>query len=766
LSSRALIIGIDAYERVPLTSAVNDAVAFHSALLELGVVESADTTLLTSPQVDGAASEATFDAITSVLEGLYFDGDEVERLIVYFAGHGLLAFSDPAMSQSGTALMPVDVTNVERNARRLIHLGELLGYMRLAGPQEQLLFIDACRDLPYTRHPAWTGLGWGNRAPGAARRQAVLYAVSELGQSVGIPGSHGRMTRRLIEALRGNGSALDYDLERDAYVITMQSVRNYVRAKLAADLDTALVDFGFALPSLDAQDPLPGPIRELPTPPPRALTVHIEPESAATAATVRIGLGGSVILESWPPCANHATVMLDPRPHRLTATASSGTAEPANCLVDVREQDEAVVRIHSTRRTPESGSRPRVRSQSTGSAAENGTRGRVDDPDAPRDTPSNDGRLRVAARDPAVAIDVVGLEPPYRFHTALGYLDFEVPPGAYRIDFRFGLEALSSTQVYVAAEEEVLVSAPEGADFARRAPGPQLSAAQWQLLGLAPFMGDDAPAELAPAVSPLRARARELRRPVAIVVESANSRVEIASVPVALVPVETPYGSVAIALGEGRRESFDVRVRDTRGTAISIASATLEDRVTVLTQRRRAAGQLDVTQNLLPRPERPRLPYDPAPELVDMVKLLQTGQQLYKSGELLRASTSHDVITLLYGKWTDPVFGCMGIYAAQQSSPDDFIRHTLGQAAHNLVHFFGDLPDARIAASLVQHERRAALLLPLLAGDAVPLLAHSAALLARFATEVGELGHPAIDRYARIFDGQPWNLRLLAMEAR
>ena len=141
MRTRALVVGVDAYAKSPLTSAVNDAVALRQALLDLDLVAADDTTLLTSPPADGATDEATYSAITAILEDVYRDGDDVDRFFFYFAGHGLLAFSDPAGTQSGTALLPVDVLDVERNARNLIHVTELLGYLRLAGPQEQFFFF-------------------------------------------------------------------------------------------------------------------------------------------------------------------------------------------------------------------------------------------------------------------------------------------------------------------------------------------------------------------------------------------------------------------------------------------------------------------------------------------------------------------------------------------------------------------------------------------------------------------------------------------------
>jgi hypothetical protein len=564
------------------------------------------------------------------------------------------------------------------------------------------------------------------------------------------------MTRRLVEALEGAGRAVDYSLDDDAYVITMPSVRNYVQARVKEDLSGAGADLSFALPSLDAPDPAPAPIRVVAPPAPRALTVHIEPDERAGTARVQVGLGGSVVVKSWPPSANHAAVALDARPHRLTASATGGVADPASCVVDVREQTEAVVRIRAPGDEDTSG--PRVETVSADAIALVQARGRLLDFHDDVSEGEATGALRVAVRDSAVGIDVAGLEPPYVTLSAVGSLGADVPPGSYRVDFRLGPEPLSVAEVYVAAGEVVVVDARHDVDFARRAAGPELSATDWQLLGLAPFMSEDAWA-VADAVGQLRDDARQLSRPVAVVVEPDVERVWVGAEEAATHPVETPRGAVAIALAEGGSAWFDIGLPDRRGGAVAIASATLENRVTVLTQRRTSDGRLDITQNLFPHPARPRLPYDPAPDLPEMARLLQVGQALYKSGELLRAERSADVRELLHGKWTDPILGCIGVYAAAADAGDHETRLPLGQTAHNLFLYFGNLPDARIAAAGLRSADRSHLLASILAREAVPLLAQSAALLAQFAIESRLFDHPAVERHARIPTGQIWNLR-------
>ena len=69
-------------------------------------------------------------------------------------------------------------------------------------------------------------------------------------------------------------------------------------------------------------------------------------------------------------------------------------------------------------------------------------------------------QLVVQAGDRAVAIDVTGLQPPYSTLSAFGGIGADIAPGAYRVDFRFGLETVATRQIYLGAGEEVLVRAP------------------------------------------------------------------------------------------------------------------------------------------------------------------------------------------------------------------------------------------------------------------------------------------------------------------
>jgi uncharacterized caspase-like protein len=217
----AVIVGIDAYQNEPLTSAVRDALAFRKALIDFDLTPAEEIRLLTSPKVTEALGEADSNSILRALQDFYFRGDEINGFFFYFAGHGILAYSNAAKTLARTALIPVDVRDLRADGKLLIDFDELRQILEQTGPEEQLYFLDACRDMPYERHPNVTELGWSGVEFGRKRRQGCIYAVSPGGQAKSARGGMGQFTSHLLEGLGGEGIALDFDPSTNKWVITM-----------------------------------------------------------------------------------------------------------------------------------------------------------------------------------------------------------------------------------------------------------------------------------------------------------------------------------------------------------------------------------------------------------------------------------------------------------------------------------------------------------------------------------------------------------------
>jgi len=210
MQTAAIIVGIDHYATKPLTSAVNDALAFRDALIAHQIVDPQGIVLLTTDQPPDL--QPTRDNIVDKLHEFFEHGDSLQRLIFFFAGHGILTFTDAARGRTRTVLIPTDLKDLSAQGNRLIDLNEVLDFMRRAGPQEQIFIIDACRDLAWDKHPSVGLLGWTARDSGTGERaQATLYAVSEKGQALGQQNGMGVMSTHLIDGLKGNGIAKVFD---------------------------------------------------------------------------------------------------------------------------------------------------------------------------------------------------------------------------------------------------------------------------------------------------------------------------------------------------------------------------------------------------------------------------------------------------------------------------------------------------------------------------------------------------------------------------
>ena len=284
MNAVAVVVGINDYRDQPLTSAVADALAFRDALTGLGLVDQASIRLLTAPVQDGSTL-ATRDEITAALREPYRNGDDTDRLYVFFSGHGMLVQSNASHTVSATAFLPADVADPVNESWKLLNLDDLLRSFRSAGPREQFFYFDACRNLRYDQYPPDLppiGLGGRNQPPLGGRAQSALYAVSPGGQALGKVGGLGVMTSHLVQALHGAGEALDFDDERDSYVITAQSVYGYVAARIK-ELVAGLAQWQreYMLPDQQNSGPPLPPLRLVADPGPGSLTLIVDPPGDA-----------------------------------------------------------------------------------------------------------------------------------------------------------------------------------------------------------------------------------------------------------------------------------------------------------------------------------------------------------------------------------------------------------------------------------------------------------------------------------------------------
>lgn len=222
--SRALIIGIDNYAVAsPLSYAVSDALGVQEVLLEEFGFDESDVTLLTDAEATRSRIEQAFHRFTRN------DVDTDERIIVFFAGHG--------MTRTGYRgevgfLVPHD--GDPNNLETLIRWDYLTRNSELVRAKHLFFIMDAC----------YGGLALSrNLQPGATRflkdmmlrySRQVLTAgkANEVVADAGGPlPDHSVFTGHLIEGMRGSAAT-------STGIITAAGLMAYVYSKVASDRDS------------------------------------------------------------------------------------------------------------------------------------------------------------------------------------------------------------------------------------------------------------------------------------------------------------------------------------------------------------------------------------------------------------------------------------------------------------------------------------------------------------------------------------------------
>ena len=205
----------------------------------------------------------------------------------------------------------------------------------------------------------------------------------------------------------------------------------------------------------------------------------------------------------------------------------------------------------------------------------------------------------------------------------------------------------------------------------------------------------------------------------------------------------------------------------------TLASAGLKNRATVVTAILRPDGTVDVAQNMLRIPGMVYTPIESPPASYGrLLRTLQIGQALYRSGELVNCAakrggdeTSPLLSDALHAKWVDPILGCMAYYAVKRALASgeegtaSWSPEILRKAAENMQLYLADLPDSYIvAASEFGYPEPGRYFEYIYGGygGSLPLLAESARQLAGWERESG-IRDTAIVGLARcIIPEQPW----------
>lgn len=353
--TKAIIVGVDNYPFRPLYSAVSDALKLRDELLGKEskldpLVGDADVTLLLAPHpgenMPKEARAATYEGILGALEGYYNGQLRCDRLVFYFAGHGLVSSRDGRENQS--LILPSDVAGID-DGRRMICIDDLLSLFSQRGPREQIWIFDACRDAPYQKRPRGYAIAWPDEPEQTPRAQVAIFAVAPGGKAKAVQGGNGVFTQYLLRGLRGEGSAAEHIPARGHWVTT-HSLYEFV--KLRADQALSKLDEWTRTVQRPQIAHKGGgwPLRRVTTPSPKALTVTIKPAAAVGDIRVSLEVEDGIVVAGWPPSA-------PPRIYELRAALLLGAkgwsgVEPEIQSIDLRERNEATINALTTSDLP------------------------------------------------------------------------------------------------------------------------------------------------------------------------------------------------------------------------------------------------------------------------------------------------------------------------------------------------------------------------------------------------------------------------------
>jgi hypothetical protein len=353
MNQRCLIIGVDDYDFKPLSSAVNDALAMQKKLISTGLFAPDEIDLLASPNrgasvvLPANAKSATADNIRDYVFDLYAARRPLDRFMLYFSGHGLSAWSDKTHSKLSTAIIPADVRTIEQDGNKIIDFHDLRARFRMRGPLEQFYILDACRNLGFENNPDVSSLGFVAMKDDAPRRQGTLFAVSPRGEARSVAGGLGVMTRHVLDALDGKGSALDSIVvgTRMRYAVTIRSVFDYVHRRIEDDLrGVEAWTLYFNLPTLEEGEQKTTYLRLIDPAPTLQLTVNVDPPDAAAAVSASLKLFSHQV-GGWPPFG--VAVKASPTQYELFASLVRDPQrwlppDPDVRVVDVREESVVI----------------------------------------------------------------------------------------------------------------------------------------------------------------------------------------------------------------------------------------------------------------------------------------------------------------------------------------------------------------------------------------------------------------------------------------
>jgi hypothetical protein len=436
MANWAIVIGVDRYwtERASLKGAVRDALRMREWLLDPagGNVPAENMTLLLSPlegkEPDGVEFvEATrSQTVTAIEDLLKRSGEQGQRLFFFYAGHGLTA---RVSNRDENALVAQDFSQtLTDNSLALRSLWERFETTQF---EDQFLFVDACRNIPWENVEFEVGR-WPlprRRDPGLPpTQQFILYATSpglkarELREA---GNERGAFTEVLLQGLKGAGTAKAWSAETQNYQVRWERLVKHVRAELdrqRLSVRGNLAKEVFQIPQdggargVAGRDDNPV-LAEFPsgTFPAETLKVELTPSAVVPVAEVTVLDEAAVPVESKTQLTGlPVEFSLPPKTYSLHATAPEYDRAVARPPVDLYAPREIPLELPKA---------PARAAPSNGDAVLRGVGG------------NGAGELHVHCSDPLAPVEIAD-EPGQVLAVANGDVTLELPAGLYRARLR------------------------------------------------------------------------------------------------------------------------------------------------------------------------------------------------------------------------------------------------------------------------------------------------------------------------------------------
>lgn len=702
---RALIIAIEKYPlaegmQKDLPGSLAAGIGFREWLVARAAAENHTIEQLyfcSNPAQPGGRGANQQDIVSALLEIKNSGKQATDELFVFFSGHGY-RFAKSGNDRAD-AIIAADFVNAALSAHCCINLDHIIDCLRFLGPGRHYYFVDACRNVLDVAPSQPLGVSYLDTIEEASSFILQSTAPGEMAP-VGIA-----FPQALLEGLRGRGVAKAWNpTVNDAMFVRYDSLKRYVQERLQPNQRV----YGNPYGGVSESDAVFATIKPVPT---VKCKVEIAGASGTNKGTVnyirgREGAPKSAEFEGTPP-----TLVVQPDAYTVSVSLQSGIVTPPTVVKEVYDDCDLKFKMVHTlgfESTTGADSGPSsldivvpmnahidLKNLSTGKLETMLDSKRIDLPPGRYSASLRDDNKRLLHRSEIVlrAGKSHSVDPMNWQESAPRRSIAERLPkvgGGVTPDFSESLRG-------VAVDPDLNVwLAILGAGRITGGRGDYQKLAQFPLC----FFGNEPP-----GASPVYVLAAfedpetELRVSVS---DTAQARWQSAAQPEGMAGIRHAYASCSAG---PKLVSF--KIGD--NASYTVASATLNNRGTLLTLTLDDDGEFCVSQYLLPLAHligqldpsvRHRI--ESRNHLTDVRFIAQASRAFRKRRNFAKEfSNDAELIELLYAKWLDPIGASLASYELLRRGKAD----QLDVVVDNMLRHFPDFPDTNALATFQRRQR-------------------------------------------------------------